>query len=299
MNRRTALKLAGAGTAGLAFPSAADRWFLRLETWFLRGGDGSGDHEAALKRAREAGKPLLVLVIPVKDEEKMERGRLFGGLLNWTGYEALSDLVLCEVVCAPVSSLQERLKVEGLSGEPLAVLVETRGGSLRARAIDPELPPQVSTRAGEPGQWGEAERSASNRIARLAEAIRAAVAPDRAAIEALAAAAEVGLSPEERLALLAMAEGKAEIDAVLADRGAAVLRRLMDEAPARRTRVLPALYAAAVRRFRYEPPPGAKWAQNHGCGNVVEGVDTGRVTGCGMGYIPKASRRFLWFFTDR
>ncbi|MCI0586856.1 MAG: hypothetical protein L0323_08465 [Planctomycetes bacterium] len=297
MKRRDVLKLAGAGTVGLVLPGGIERWFLGPGVPFAPEGEGQGEPEAALKRAREAGKPLLVLVIPVKDKEKRERGRLFGGLLNWTGDEILADLALCEIACAPVETLRDALKVEGLSGEPLAVLVETSGGGLRARAIDPELPPEVSTRGRELGQRGEAERSASNRIARLAEAIRAAVAPDRTAIAALAAAAEVGLTPEQKVALTAMVEG--EVDVALADRGAAILRLLAEVEPTRRPRVLQALRPAALARLRWKAPPGAKWAYSKGCGTRVEGDDTGGVIGCGMGYVPEASQRFLWFFTDR
>ncbi|HKB15403.1 MAG TPA: hypothetical protein VKF62_05025, partial [Planctomycetota bacterium] len=156
MNRRDALKIAGAGTAGFVFPGEVDRWLLRFGVPSPPGGEGSGELEAALKRAGEMGKPLLVLVIPSKDEEKWERGRLFGGLLNWTGNEPLADLALCEVACASVDALRDRLRLEGVSGEPLAVLVETSGADLRGRAIDPQLPPEVLLRR-DTRQWGEAE----------------------------------------------------------------------------------------------------------------------------------------------
>jgi hypothetical protein len=298
LNRRDVLKLAGAGTAGLVLPGGIDRWFLRFGIPGSPGGDGSGDLEATLKRPREAGKPLLVLVIPERNEEKLERGRLFGGLLNWTGDETLADLVLCEVACAPVEALRDRLKVEGVTGEPLAVLVDANGAALRSRAIDPVLPaappPGLRARGG-----SEAERAIGRRITTLAEAIRAAVVPDLPAVAALAAAAEVGLSAEQELALTAMAEGEGEVDVALADRGAAVLRLLAEVEPSRRPRVIQALRPAALARLRWKAPHGAKWAYDKGCGTRVEGDDTGGVIECGMGYVPEASARFLWFFTDR
>ncbi|HET6204846.1 MAG TPA: hypothetical protein VFI25_18815 [Planctomycetota bacterium] len=301
MNRRTVLKLAGAGSAGLVVPGWLDRWFLGFGAPFLPGGKGPGDLEAALKSAREAGKPLLVLVIPLDDREKWERGALFGGLLNTAGDEVLADLALCEVACAPVADLRDRLKLAGVSGEPLAVLVETGEKELRGRAVSPALPPQPDPLRGE--EWRnarrEAEEAARDRIARLAESIRSAVAPDREAIVERAAAAEVGLTPEQMSALVAMADGKGRIDGALADRGAAVLRLHSEDDPRRRERVLVALHAAAVTRFRLKPPPGARWARAGECGTRVEGEENGMVLGCGMGFVPEASRRFLHFFTDR
>ncbi|MGH7151404.1 MAG: hypothetical protein ACREIU_11940, partial [Planctomycetota bacterium] len=293
----TLLKLAGAGAAGIVLPgfgSLSRSSFLRRAS--------AGDLDATLRRARERGKPLLLFVIPRDDGAKWDRGRLFGGLLNTGEDETLADLVLCEVACAEMDGIRGLLGKGAPPGEPLAVLVETAGPDLRARAIAPDLPPQTDPlRGGEDWQVSRkrAEQAARDRIERFGEAIRSAVAPDSKALFERVLEAEKGLSPAEASALLAIADGKAKVDVSLADRGAALLRKMAEEDPSRRERVLGALRQAAVERFRVKPPAGAKWARDSGCGADVEGDDTGMVVGCGMGYVPEASARFLYFFTDR
>ncbi len=297
MDRRTLLKLAGAGAAGIVLPGFGP--LSRLS--FLRRASAE-ELDQALKRARERGKPLLLFVIPRDDAAKWERGRLFGGLLNTAGDETLADLALCEVACADMDGIRGLLEKASPSGEPLAVLVETAGPNLRALAIDPTLPPQTDPlRGGE--DWKEArkraEQSARDRVAQFGEAIRAAVAPDGKTLLERVVEAEKGLTPAEASTLLAIADGKAKVDASLADRGAVVLRKLAEEDPSRRERVVAALKQAAVERLRVKSPAGAKWARDTGCGANVEGDDTGMAIGCGMGYVPEASVRFLYFFSDR
>ncbi len=297
MDRRTLLKIAGAGAAGILLPGLGFPSRLSFPDRAA-----SGDLDAVLKRARERGKPLLLFVIPRDDGAKWDRGRLFGGLLNTAGDETLADLALCEVACAEMDGIRSLLEKGTPPGEPLALLVETAGPDLRALAIDPSLPPQTDPlRGGE--DWNEsrnqAEQAARDRIARFGEAIRGAVVPDSKTLFERVVQAEKGLSPEQAAALLAMADGKAKVDVSLADRGAALLRRMAEEDPSRRERVLAALKQAAAERLRVKAPAGAKWARDSGCGADVEGDDTGMVVGCGMGFVPEASTRFLYFFTDR
>ncbi|HKB15402.1 MAG TPA: hypothetical protein VKF62_05020 [Planctomycetota bacterium] len=295
MDRRTLLKLAGAGAAGIVLPG-----FTPSRLSFLRSAS-AGELDQALKRARERGKPLLLFVIPRDDGEKWDRGRLFGGLLNTAGDDTLADLALCEVACAEMDGIRSLLEKRAPQGEPLAIVVETAGPDLRALAIDPSLPPQTDPlRGGD--DWNasrnKAEQSARDRIARLGEAIRSAVAADRDALFKRVLQTEKVLSPEEASALLAIADGKAKLDVPLADRGAAVLRVMAEEDPSRRERVIAALKQAAVERFRVKPPAGAKWASDTGCGADVEGDEMGMRVGCGMGFVPQASVRFLYFFSN-
>jgi hypothetical protein len=117
----------------------------------------------AHRRAQQAGKPLLVLVVPgAADEEgrgferRWDRGRAFGELLGHGDDEALATLALAEVVCAPMSALEGL--APGLRGEPLMVLIETDVVPAQARALDVELPhrrddaPAVD--AASPSDWG-------------------------------------------------------------------------------------------------------------------------------------------------
>ena len=43
---------------------------------------------------------------------------------------------------------------------------------------------------------------------------------------------------------------------------------------------------------------GSRWASSSGCGVQIEGEEPQHV-GCGMGNVPRLSRRFLHFFTER
>ena len=104
VNRRAVLKLAGAGAAAFVLPG--DRSWGRA---LLERSTDPGELGRVLKRAREAGKPLLLLVIPREDEGKWVRGLLFGGLLQAGGDGVLADLALCEVACAEMDGVRSLL----------------------------------------------------------------------------------------------------------------------------------------------------------------------------------------------
>lgn len=60
-----------------------------------------------------------------------------------------------------------------------------------------------------------------------------------------------------------------------------------------------ALAKEVRRRLTLKPPRGVKWAKSYGCGTEIEGERDGVGVACGMGHVPKKSRRFLYFFTKR
>jgi hypothetical protein len=55
--------------------------------------------------------------------------------------------------------------------------------------------------------------------------------------------------------------------------------------------------AADVRK-RLGPPGGTRWANGSSRGVESEGGEPAAI-GCGMGHVPRKSRRFLYFFTKR
>lgn len=292
MNRRLFLQLssfsAAAGAARLVFSCPA----------FEIGPDGL---RGEIAKARERGKPLLVLVIPRESDAKWDRGRALGAWINHADEEGMADLALVDVVCAGAEEVAGEFPEIDPVEEPWMFFVDTRGVLPMVQPIDPELP--VLPKLG--GFWGGVEgtnvdQTIRNRIAALEAAVREAVAGgDR--LEFLGKQSSAKLSTTERVVIDSLL--LARMDTELLDRGAARLRFAASKSKkslAERRRVTTELAELAVQRHRQEPPGGAKWATSSGCGVSVEGeVGLGMMVACGMGFVPELSRRFLYFFTDR
>ncbi|APR75374.1 Hypothetical protein A7982_00720 [Minicystis rosea] len=105
----------------------------------------------AFRRARDAGKPLLVLVIPDNDMDKWQRGRAFGELLNHGSDVQLAPLSRVEVTCATMAELKKLVPSAGM-GEPLMVLVSTDRVPVTARHLDAKL-------LDYPSPWGDGTES--------------------------------------------------------------------------------------------------------------------------------------------
>jgi hypothetical protein len=254
-----------------------------------------GDVAEAYRRAYDLGKPLLVLVIPTNDEQKRGRGHVFGEALNHGGQGLYLDLALCEIVCAPVAQVSKQLKDTKVEGEPLLLLVETDGATARVVPIDADVPYQdaVLSEGAE-----KADEAAKQRVEKLSAALRKAVAPSREVLASRAALAEKRLPPEDVQFLHNVIAAKVRWTDKDLDRGAAIVRFAWEDPARPNPALLEHLAAAAEKRVTGSPPPGAKWAKESGCGTEVEGGTTEAVA-CGMGYVPKISQRFLWFFTKK
>jgi len=198
----------------------------------------------ALRRAREAARPLLVLVIPADDMAKYGRGRSFGELLNFGSDVQLAPLARADVVCATMADLKKLVPNAG-AGEPLMVLVSTERVPATARQLDADLTADAGRMRGD--SWEASDKiddaASDRRIAQMAALLRDALGAD---------------------------------DAHAATLAAEVKKRLKDK-----------------------PPAGTRWANSSGCGITIEGDDDNMAMGCGMGHVPRKSRRFLYFFTKR
>jgi len=294
MDRRRFLgTMAGAGAMGWL-----GHYFLGQPVW--AGDDEAkkkveemGDVAAAYRRAKDLGKPLLVLVIPPTDDNKYQRGEVFGALLNHGGTGAYLDLALCELVCATVADVKKEIKGLEVEGDPLMLLVET-GETPTAVPINPEIEYDLGD-AWEKGSE-EVEKAARQRLDKVVAALRSAVAPDHGSVVVRAALAEARLPADEVKAMRAAVAAGKPPPPETAERGAAILRAAAEDPEARRPNVLEAVAAAAGKRVT-GTLPGAKWAKSYGCGVDIEG-EIGEMVGCGMGFVPKVSERFLWFFTE-
>ncbi len=288
MNRRLFLQLssfsAAAGAVRLVFSHPA----------FRSGPDGL---RGEIAKARERGKPLLVLVIPSKDEAKWDRGRTLGAWINHAGEDGMADLSLVDVVCAGADEVASQFPEIDPAEEPWMFFVDTRGKLPMVLPIDPELP-KLEGQVGAFLGGMNVDQIIRDRIAALEAAVHEAVAGgDR--LEFLARQSSAKLSTTELAVIDSLL--LARLDTDLLDRGAARLRFVASKKSRTvRGRVTTQLAEVGVTRHRQEPPGGAKWATSSGCGVCVEGdKGMGIAVLCGMGFVPELSRRFLYFFTDR
>ncbi len=190
MKRRKFLGAATAGAAVALWPSFLRQGFADTpacdEAWAARIAQVAG----AFQRARAAGKPLLVFVIPADDGDKWLRGEAFGELINHGADRDLAPLASVEVVCAAMADLKKLVPTAG-AGEPLWVLVDPSRVPATARQIDAALPayPDLYDRTL---SWEEREKAedeiSDKRIALLGKALRDALgAPGDRQVPALAA----------------------------------------------------------------------------------------------------------------
>lgn len=243
-----------------------------------------GDVSTVYRRAFALGKPMLVLVIPVKDDEKSARGEVFGALLNHGGPAVYLDLALSEIVCATVATVEAQLRDVEVKGEPLMLLVETDRAGGRVTPIDPKLRYDVVD-----------DKFLQDRMETVAGAFHDALLPDAGSLAARAKLVEARLPAEQLTAVLAAISAGTSLDARALDDAAALVRAIAEDLAAPRAHALDALAEAAEGRVQARPV-GAKWA-NIGCGVEIEGEPTIGID-CGMAMVPELSRRFLWFFTQ-
>jgi hypothetical protein len=292
------LRRAFAAAAGDCAPPAADgeqRWRQMVS--------------ASYRRAQQAGKPLLALVIPAVDAESgrgfdtlWERGQVFGELLNHGDDDALATLALAEIVCAPMAAL--RGMVPGLApGEPLAVLVETDGVPARVRVLDDRLPSvRASAPRRPPADWAELvaeeqrreNEAAGRRMAVLARLLHAGLRATPQMLAERAAQAQARLGVTAGLSENAAPAQVHRLAALLL--AAAVAQPPREQASAVR-RIADAARTVLCRRR----VPGSRWADASGCGSRVEWEPDETPEelhfACGMGRVPEQSRRFLDFLT--
>lgn len=133
---------------------------------------------ATFRRAREAGKPLLIFVIPADDGAKYERGEAFGELINHGSDADLAPLARAEVMCATMADLRKLVPTAG-AGNPLMVLVRPERVPATATQLDVELP--TAGNRYEESYWKDRDRKddalSNQRIALLAGLVLGALGP--------------------------------------------------------------------------------------------------------------------------
>ena len=216
-------------------------------------------------------------------------------------FAALSTV---HVVCATVDEVAELTDVDAACDESAAILLEQRDGGLTATPAPGVLAPEpdywaiVSGGDDERFDPDAADRALLDWVQPVADAVSDLIDGDDARLAVRAARARSTLSAGERDAVDCALRGVAEPSTVLLLRAAAVFRAddLADRLAAGRW--VASLAGIARNRLVDKPLPGARWATHDGCGHEIDGVEVDAMVECGMGFVPKAGRRFLWLFTD-
>lgn len=260
-------------------------------------------------------RPRLVIVLPEDTTHHYDLGHALGEYLNHGGYEALAPLAAVDLACIAAGEID--LPETAIGQGPLALLLIA--GDTR-RLVRFELP----TRKEPYYEDDFADREIDARIAIVSSAVRRAVMDQDQVIgvsprllahprvQDIATRARAGygiddwrtagsgwiLPPEIEAA---EARGEPLARALTPDEAAhfapALLAVAMSAQGAGRSSLLLTLAAVVRRRVVEGEVPGAEWATSGGCGVFFEKRETNAAVGCGMGYVPERSRRFLHFYT--
>jgi hypothetical protein len=129
----------------------------------------------AYRRARRAGQPLLIFVIPADPSERWRRGHVLGSFITYGTDAQLAPLAHCEVVCATAAHIHD-LVPKAPDGEPLALLIDTTAVPASVVAITAKLADPGATNDPD---WDHRQATADQvvmaNVASVAQALAAAL----------------------------------------------------------------------------------------------------------------------------
>jgi len=133
----------------------------------------------AFRKANHFGRRLLVIVIPADDNQKRDRGDVWGELLNFGTDVQLAPLSSVEVVCATMVDLKTVVP-NAETGEPLFLVVSTDKVPATVRPFDTQVPEHDEFFGRDENvSWEELERredvTSNHRIAGIAGLLRSAL----------------------------------------------------------------------------------------------------------------------------
>jgi hypothetical protein len=151
----------------------------------------------AYRRARRAGQPLVIFVIPAEAVERWQRGHALGAFITYASDAQLAPLAHCEVVCATAAHVHD-LVPNAPAGEPLAVLVDTTAVPAHVQAITVAL---GDPRAAINDDGGDPARDWKQRLAAADQTVMANVDAISKALGAALGSADPKLAVDVRTRL--------------------------------------------------------------------------------------------------
>lgn len=259
------------------------------------------DGMAAWRKAKDAGRPLLVFVVADDPNARYQNGVVLGAFLNNASDEDLAPFAMTDVVCATPSAIRQIAPKADLAADAVLVLLSQAADDAEPRlasfSIDPKQ--DLTDRLGfrENQTYEECKRENDDRIvarnAKLAKFVFTELGPEKA--KDWAARARSHLTAQE----IAVLEADVlDVGALTSERlraGAALLlARVSGSSGKDRAQVVPALAKCVRESIVDARPNGAKWARSSGCGMSIEGEEDELRVACGMGMVPEKEQRFLF-----
>lgn len=313
---RRSLFAAAVTTAGLGMaPSWLARWFQPQDPAVPVTPSRQQQLHAAVARAHEQGRPLLVFVVPEQDpesgkgvDEASQRGHWFGALLNHGGAPAVFDVAACVPACATTKEVAAMLPTAAIEGEPLLLIVDAahfgEAGAGPAKVTPVEHPlGSLAPLANE--EHEQRLQRMQKGVAALAEALKRGLDQHGANLASLAAAAKAKLEDADRSSLGRWLDGGDPVADRLMVRMVAEVRRAAGTQPdEKRLRLLAQLEAAVDHEVVKQPIAGARWFRPGGCGSqpeqpTAEEKQMGGMIACGMAMMPPLCERFLSLYVQK
>ncbi len=291
MNRRAFVTRSSLTVGALALPDWFIRSFIAQDPVLPTRRQELG---AAIERARDYAKPLLIFVVPEDSADRYDRGCSLGSLLAQDDQEALLQLALCEPVCATRIELAERMELE-IQGDPPILFIETAADTfLPVIEIDPGLhldpePVRFRLQGSHVAQRQDFLNVASRA---LRDQLRAALRDEYGSLRRRREQSERVLSGQDLAAIDRYQRWSSRIDKDLVLRAAAIFLAAAEDSDdiLDRRRLRKLLKDQVEEKIMAGRIPGSRWGQKvvFGCGSWGP---------CGTGYVPRCSGRFLRFFT--
>jgi hypothetical protein len=258
-------------------------------------------------------RPHLLVILPEDTTQQYRLGHALGEYLNHGQDADLAPLAAVELSCIAADEVD--LPATATGQGPLALLLVA--GDTQ-RLVRFELPGEdVFDHSNEL----LAEKVIDKRIAILSAAVRRAVIDhDRVVgvsqrmlssrrVQEIAARARAGYAivdwrtdsgfmiPEDETETKREPVARSLMPDEAAHFAPALLAVALSVEGEARTSLMSTLAEVARRRVVASDIPGAEWATNGGCATAFENRELNVGVGCGMGYVPERSRRFLHFYT--
>jgi hypothetical protein len=300
-DRRELFRRSSFLAAAAAFPT----WLRRGFDQQLQGQDRRAALRDAVRRARERGKLLLIVVVP-EPNLAWQRGTDLGATFTHASPRTWLKLAVCEGVCATAEEIEKELGITTAADAwCVCVAHEQKDGEwiARDRAVAPNLDDLPSPVAMEPEETWEAfqkraEARVRAKIERIERALQSAVDLQATSLDPAEPSGDLVAKIESLVARKKLEPA----DLAFAYAHAPTLMTQLDRETdrQRRARLVEALIGAGRKHFREDRVPGCKWAISSGCGLEFEGeknAGAGMIA-CGMGRVDPLSERMLYLHLD-